>query len=685
MSTETLGTTSQLQLVIPVALSTDWSTTIRNNCYQKIVEHDHTGSAGRGVKLTAASFENDTITGAKILMDNNEYIRGRNAADSADKDIVKVNASDELQFGTTVGSINVQDDGFTILDNSDNTKIIAFNASAITPGTTRTYTFPDVTDTMVTLTASQTLTNKTLTAPTITSATLTLLDNVFTIQDNADATKQLQLQLSSITTGTTRTLTIPDADTTIVGTDATQTLTNKTITIADNVLTIQDNGDATKQAQLQLSGITTGTTRTLTVPDASGTIVLNDNTATLTGKTLTGNIAVNLVSGAATVTLPTTTSTLATLALAETLTNKSIDADTNTITNIENADIKAAAAIALNKLAATTASRALVSDASGFVTAATTTSTEIGYVNGVTSAIQTQLGTKLPTTITTTGDIIYSSSGTTASRLAIGSSGDVLTVSGGVPSWAAPAEALDTVTSIANSDSPYTALTATEILKANATAGAITVNLYAAASNSGRTLTIIKTDSSANIVTIDGATTETINGATTYTLCDQYEAVTIECDGSNWFVINRAGRALGASYSTNTAQSLTTETIVDFEDVVSDPRSLVTTGASWKFTAPENGVYHIFTKVQINSTGFDLGEQITLAVFKNGSIFRVIYAYEIDTSDGTAQALFLGAQGGTHVSLAATDYIDVRYTQTSGAGTNTFTNGTQNFVSIYKI
>lgn len=72
---------------------------------------------------------------------------------------------------------------------------------------------------------TQTLTNKTLTTPTI-----TVLDNVLTIQDNSDNTKQLQFQLSGITTGTTRTLTVPDATTTLVGTDATQTLTNKTLT-----------------------------------------------------------------------------------------------------------------------------------------------------------------------------------------------------------------------------------------------------------------------------------------------------------------------------------------------------------------------------------------------------------------------------------------------------------------------
>jgi hypothetical protein len=53
--------------------------------------------------------------------------------------------------------------------------------------------------------------------------------------------------------------------------------------------------------------------------------------------------------------------------------------------------------------------------------------------------------------MTTTGDTIYSSSGSTPARLGIGSTGQILTVSGGVPTWAAPAAAnaltlLDTMT-----------------------------------------------------------------------------------------------------------------------------------------------------------------------------------------------------------------------------------------------
>jgi hypothetical protein len=41
--------------------------------------------------------------------------------------------------------------------------------------------------------------------------------------------------------------------------------------------------------------------------------------------------------------------------------------------------------------------------------------------------------------LTTTGDMIYSSSGSTQARLGIGSTSQVLTVSGGIPAWATPA------------------------------------------------------------------------------------------------------------------------------------------------------------------------------------------------------------------------------------------------------
>lgn len=73
---------------------------------------------------------------------------------------------------------------------------------------------------------------------------------------------------------------------------------------------------------------------------------------------------------------------------------------------IVNADVDAAAAIALSKLAALTASRALQSDGSGIISVSAVTSTELGYLSGVTSAIQTQLNGKLSLTGgTMSGDI----------------------------------------------------------------------------------------------------------------------------------------------------------------------------------------------------------------------------------------------------------------------------------------
>jgi hypothetical protein len=58
-----------------------------------------------------------------------------------------------------------------------------------------------------------------------------------------------------------------------------------------------------------------------------------------------------------------------------------------------DANVSATAGIAVSKIVAQTPSRALATDASGFQTPSATTSTELGYVSGVTSAVQTQINT----------------------------------------------------------------------------------------------------------------------------------------------------------------------------------------------------------------------------------------------------------------------------------------------------
>lgn len=90
---------------------------------------------------------------------------------------------------------------------------------------------------------------------------------------------------------------------------------------------------------------------------------------------------------------------------------------------------------------------------------------------------------------------------------------------------------------------PTTAATIThvimdETIAASANAAAVTVNLISAATvGRGYPLTIIKTDASANTVTVDPNGAQTINGAATKVLAAQYDRVTIKSDGTNWLIV----------------------------------------------------------------------------------------------------------------------------------------------------
>ena len=98
----------------------------------------------------------------------------------------------------------------------------------------------------------------------ITSAAVVTDDDGFRVRDNSDSTKQLAFQCSGITTSTTRTLTVPDADGTIMLTS------NATFT--DDTFRIQDNSDNSKKLAFECSGISSSTVRTMTVPNSNGTI-----------------------------------------------------------------------------------------------------------------------------------------------------------------------------------------------------------------------------------------------------------------------------------------------------------------------------------------------------------------------------------------------------------------------------
>lgn len=78
--------------------------------------------------------------------------------------------------------------------------------------------------TLASLNAVDSLSNKTLDN----TCTVNIKDSNLVIQDNADATRQARFETSTVTAGQTRVLTVPDADTTLVGTGVQQTLTAKT-------------------------------------------------------------------------------------------------------------------------------------------------------------------------------------------------------------------------------------------------------------------------------------------------------------------------------------------------------------------------------------------------------------------------------------------------------------------------
>ena len=318
----------------------------------------------------ATNLTSATLTTSDLFLVSDNGTEGRATLSQVDTLFTSTtqtltNKSIDLDANTLTGTLTefnsaLQSESFAGLAATQTltNKTIDLDANTIT-GTFAEFNSALQSESFVGLAAAQTLTNKSLTAPTLTGI-VTATGAVF-----AGASPLVFEGATANAFETTFAITDPTADRTVTIQDASGTvayLTDITGGGASEFSTVVVNtsiifeGSTDDGNETTLVASDPNADRTITLPNATGTIVLKDTT--------------------------------------DTLTNKSIDSDNNTITNIVNADIKSSAAIAFSKMADLTASRALVSDGNGDVSVSAVTSTEIGYLDGVTSAIQTQLDNK---------------------------------------------------------------------------------------------------------------------------------------------------------------------------------------------------------------------------------------------------------------------------------------------------
>lgn len=319
-------------------------------------------------------------------------------------------------------------------------------------------------------------------------------DATFDIHDDGDTTKELRFQLAGATTTTTTTMvvsqtanravTLPDADTTLVGHDTTQTLTNKSIDADTNTITNIENADIKVGADIARSKLASGSNDHVVINNAAGVMVseaylsaarggLAADASAFTGvvKALAGvftaasivnadidaaasisrskldvgtadHVIINSGAGAfsSEAQLAASRGGLATDASAFSGVVKAT-AGVFSAASIVNADIDAAAAIARSKTASGTAYVILANNASGVMSEnAALTAGHVVYADangqlvGQASLSETRGGTAQTTY--TTGDTLYASASNTLSKLAIGSPGQILkTSNSSIPTW----------------------------------------------------------------------------------------------------------------------------------------------------------------------------------------------------------------------------------------------------------
>jgi len=177
----------------------------------------------------------------------------------------------------TLASGNITFEGST----ADTSEIILTAADA--SGSDKTITLPNATGTVALLSTLSVASGSGLTY------------NSGTGEFSTNAIPNSKLANSSVTVGSTA-IALGGSSTTITGLSS---VTSSAVVTDDNGFRVRDNSDNTKQLAFECSGISGSTTRTITIPDVDGTLVLLAASQTLTNKTLTSPVLNTGLSGSA--------------------------------------------------------------------------------------------------------------------------------------------------------------------------------------------------------------------------------------------------------------------------------------------------------------------------------------------------------------------------------------------------